>query len=213
MALLRLVVKSFSTRDLIEEFAACQCFAVQEGWTVNSWAPEERWIEGIPMPDITECFSLRREGWFFLITLIQKLSKLPLTNSSALLASLNTSNWLRSLVGLGGIGFSASSGSILPVAKPRQRLQKPKRKNSRSNSRKLLRAVWVLRAPSRRRNGEERPTALVRRSVQSFWSRPSPQSRSRRRAIPKMMWRWRIAKSPLGNFQPSPLRLRWLPSL
>ena len=65
VALLRLVVKSFSTRDLIEEFAACQCFAVQEGWTVNSWAPEERWIEGIPMPDFTECFSLRREGNFF----------------------------------------------------------------------------------------------------------------------------------------------------
>ena len=54
VALLRLVVKSFSTWDLIEEFAVCQCFAVQEGRTVNSWAPEERWIEGIPMPDFTE---------------------------------------------------------------------------------------------------------------------------------------------------------------
>ena len=57
VALLRQVAKSFSTRDLIEEIAACQCFPVREGWTVDSWAPEERWIEGILMPDFTEGFS------------------------------------------------------------------------------------------------------------------------------------------------------------
>ena len=65
MALLQVVVKSFSTRDIIEEVSACQCFAIREGWTVSSWAPEEKWIEGIPMPDFTECFSLCREDGFF----------------------------------------------------------------------------------------------------------------------------------------------------
>jgi hypothetical protein len=67
VVLLQVVVKNFSTRDLVEEFSACQCFAIREGWVVSSWAPEEKWIEGIPMPDLTECFGLRREGSFFLI--------------------------------------------------------------------------------------------------------------------------------------------------
>ena len=65
VALLRVVTKSFSTRDLVEEFSTCQCFAIREGWAVSSWAPEEKWIEGIPMPDFTECFGLRREGAIF----------------------------------------------------------------------------------------------------------------------------------------------------
>ena len=65
MALLQVVVKSFSTRDIIEEVSACQCFAIREGWAVSSWAPEEKWIEGIPMPDFMECFGLRRDGAFF----------------------------------------------------------------------------------------------------------------------------------------------------
>ena len=65
VALLREVAKSFSSRDLVEEFSAFQCFLVQEGWTVTSWAPEEKWIEGIPMPDFTECFDLRRGGAIF----------------------------------------------------------------------------------------------------------------------------------------------------
>ena len=67
VALLRLVVKSFSTLDLVEEFSVCLCFAIREGWAVSSWAPEEKWIEGIPMPDFTECFSLCREGIFLKI--------------------------------------------------------------------------------------------------------------------------------------------------
>ena len=65
MALLRVVVKSFSTRDLVEEFSVCQCFTIREGWAVSSWAPEEKWIEGIPMPNFTECFGLCREGALF----------------------------------------------------------------------------------------------------------------------------------------------------
>ena len=69
VALLRVVVKSFSTRDLVEEFSACHVFPVREGWAVSSWVPEEKWIEGIPMPDFTECFGLHRKGalLFFLL--------------------------------------------------------------------------------------------------------------------------------------------------
>jgi hypothetical protein len=65
MALLREVTKNFSTRNLVEEFSACQCFPVQEGWSVTSWAPEERWIEGIPMPDFVASFGIGCDGTFF----------------------------------------------------------------------------------------------------------------------------------------------------
>ena len=65
VALLRVVVKSFRTRDIVKEFSACQCSPVQEGWAVSSWAPEGRWIVGIPMPDFTACFSIGHNGAFF----------------------------------------------------------------------------------------------------------------------------------------------------
>ena len=65
VALLRVVVKSFSTRDIVKEFSACQCSPVQEGWAVSSWTPEGRWIEGIPMLDFTACFSIGHNGAFF----------------------------------------------------------------------------------------------------------------------------------------------------
>ena len=65
VALLREVTKNFNTRDLVEEFSACQCFPVQEGWSVTSWAPEERWIEGIPMPDFAASFGIGHDGMFF----------------------------------------------------------------------------------------------------------------------------------------------------
>ena len=67
VALLREVAKSFSTRDLVEEFSACQCFPIQEGWSVTSWVLEEKWIKGIPMPDFMACFSIGRDGMFFLL--------------------------------------------------------------------------------------------------------------------------------------------------
>jgi hypothetical protein len=67
MALLREVTKNFSTRNLVEEFSACQCFTIREGWAISSWAPEEKWIEGIPMPDFIECFGLHREGTLFFL--------------------------------------------------------------------------------------------------------------------------------------------------
>jgi hypothetical protein len=70
VALLRDVAKSFSARYLVEEFSACQCFPVQEVWAVNSWAPEEKWVEGIPMPDFTSCFTIGRDSAFFNIIVV-----------------------------------------------------------------------------------------------------------------------------------------------
>ena len=51
MVLLQVVVKSF---------------AIREGWAVSSWAAEEKWVEGISMPDFTACFGIGRDGVFFL---------------------------------------------------------------------------------------------------------------------------------------------------
>ena len=70
MALLQVVVKSFSTRDIVKEFSACQCFPIREGWAVNSWAAEEKWVEGIAMPDFTARFSIGHDGAFFFLTVV-----------------------------------------------------------------------------------------------------------------------------------------------
>ena len=65
VALLQEVAKVFSIRDLVEEYSACQVFPVREVWVVSSWAAEEKWVEGIPMPDFMESFGLHRDGAFF----------------------------------------------------------------------------------------------------------------------------------------------------
>ena len=68
-ALLRKLSKTFSTRDLIEEFVACSCFPVKAGWTISSWLTEDQWIEGIPLPDFASSFNLRADREFsFLIS-------------------------------------------------------------------------------------------------------------------------------------------------
>jgi hypothetical protein len=36
VALLREVTKSFSTRDIVEEFSACQCFPVREAYVLGA---------------------------------------------------------------------------------------------------------------------------------------------------------------------------------
>ena len=59
LALLRKLSKTFGTRDIIEEFVACDCFPVRAGWTISSWLAEDRWIEGIPVPDFVTTFNLR----------------------------------------------------------------------------------------------------------------------------------------------------------
>jgi len=64
LALLRKLSKTFSTRDIIEEFVACGCFPVRDGWDISSWLAEDRWIEGIPVPDFVTVFSLRTDREF-----------------------------------------------------------------------------------------------------------------------------------------------------
>jgi len=64
LALLRKLSKTFSTRDLVEEFVACGCFPVKAGWSVSSWLAEDRWIEGIPVPDFATVFNLRSDREF-----------------------------------------------------------------------------------------------------------------------------------------------------
>jgi hypothetical protein len=56
LALLRKLLKTFGTRDIFEEFVACDCFPVS--WTISSWLAEDRWIEGIPIPDFVTIFNL-----------------------------------------------------------------------------------------------------------------------------------------------------------
>jgi len=64
LALLRKLSKTFSTRDIIEEFVACGCFPVRVGWDISSWLAEDLWIEGIPVPDFATVFSLRTDREF-----------------------------------------------------------------------------------------------------------------------------------------------------
>ena len=62
-------------RDIIEEFVACVCFPVKAGWTISSWLSEDRWIEGIPIPDFVTIFNLRADRKFlFLGSSWQKLT-------------------------------------------------------------------------------------------------------------------------------------------
>ena len=70
LALLRKLSKTFSMRDIIEEFVACDCFPVKAGWTISSWLSEDRWIEGIPIPDFVTIFNLRTDRKFYFSVLL-----------------------------------------------------------------------------------------------------------------------------------------------
>ena len=63
-ALLWKLSKTFSTRDLIEEFVVCSWFLVRAGWTSSCWLIEDQWIEGIPLPDFASSFNLRADREF-----------------------------------------------------------------------------------------------------------------------------------------------------
>ena len=56
VAMLREVSKVFRTRDIVEEYIACKCFPIREGWSVSSWAGKERRIGGLPMPNFSTSF-------------------------------------------------------------------------------------------------------------------------------------------------------------
>ena len=76
LALLRKLSKTFGTRDIIEEFVAYDCFPVRAGWTISSWLAEDRWIEGIPIPDFVTIFNLRANRKFLFLS-SSSLRKLP----------------------------------------------------------------------------------------------------------------------------------------
>ena len=65
LTILREVSKVLSMRDITEEFVACGCFLVREGWTMSSWAPLEKEVYGLPMPNFSEVFGLQKECVFF----------------------------------------------------------------------------------------------------------------------------------------------------
>ena len=59
LTLLQKLSKTFSTHDVIEQIVMCGCFSVRVGWDISSWLAEDRWIEGILIPDFAAVFSLR----------------------------------------------------------------------------------------------------------------------------------------------------------
>ena len=70
LALLQKLSKTFSMRDIIEEFIACDCFPVRADWTISSWLSEDRWIEGIPIPDFVTIFNLCADRKFYFSILL-----------------------------------------------------------------------------------------------------------------------------------------------
>ena len=68
LSLLRKLSKAFNTGDIIEEFVACGCFPVRAGWDISSWLAEDRWIEGIPVPNFVTVFSLRPDREFLYLS-------------------------------------------------------------------------------------------------------------------------------------------------
>ena len=61
MTILRGVSKVLSLCDITEEFVACGCFPLREGWTIFSWAPPKKEVYGLPMPNFSEVFGLQKE--------------------------------------------------------------------------------------------------------------------------------------------------------
>ena len=62
VAMLREVSKLFSMRDIVEEYVACKCFPVREGWSITSWAGREKRLGGLPMPNFSMSFGITKEG-------------------------------------------------------------------------------------------------------------------------------------------------------
>ncbi|RLN35707.1 hypothetical protein C2845_PM03G26300 [Panicum miliaceum] len=58
VSVLRDILKVFNTRDLTEEYVACQCWPLRAGWSVSD---RESDVGGIPMPDFGRCFGLAKE--------------------------------------------------------------------------------------------------------------------------------------------------------
>ena len=62
VAMLREVSKLFLTQDIVEEYVACNCFPVREGWSITSWAGREKRVGGLPMPNFSTSFGITKDG-------------------------------------------------------------------------------------------------------------------------------------------------------
>ena len=62
VVMLREESKLFSTRYIVEEYVACKCFPVREGWSITSWAGREKCVGGLPMPDFSTSFGITKDG-------------------------------------------------------------------------------------------------------------------------------------------------------
>ena len=79
IAMLREVSKVFETRDIVEEYVACKCFPVRKGWSISSWAAEEKWVGGLPMPNFSTSFGITKDGELFFFPSPPMTSQLFLT--------------------------------------------------------------------------------------------------------------------------------------
>ena len=84
VAMLREVSKVFSTRDIVEEYIACKCFPVRDGWSITSWAGKEKRVSGLPMPNFSTSFEITKDGkplalpsFFYLASFAQVLIPSP----------------------------------------------------------------------------------------------------------------------------------------
>ena len=60
--MLREVSMLFSTRDIVEEYVACKCFPVREGWSITLWVGKEKRVGGLPMPNFSTSFGITKDG-------------------------------------------------------------------------------------------------------------------------------------------------------
>lgn len=70
-SMLHEVSKIFSTRDITEEFVACNCWPVKSGWSITSWKEN---LGKVPIPDFGSCFRLTKEGMrYFAFSLLLRI--------------------------------------------------------------------------------------------------------------------------------------------
>ena len=62
VAMLHEVSKVFSTWDIVEEYIACKCFPIHEGWSITSWAGREKHVGGLSMPNFSTSFEIAKDG-------------------------------------------------------------------------------------------------------------------------------------------------------
>jgi hypothetical protein len=72
-AMVQEVSKVYDTRGITEEYVACCCWPLKAGWSIKVWLPKAQWTGGIPMPNFTASFNLKkhRECFLFLFFMFQ----------------------------------------------------------------------------------------------------------------------------------------------